>query len=53
MLTELDNGHTRYQTWERFSGVLGVLVRWTVLGAVQRGFDEMAAALAGYVESQG
>ncbi len=52
LLTELRDGRTRYQTWESFSGILGIIVRLFFLKAVQRGFTDMANALKVHVEGQ-
>lgn len=48
----LDNGGTRFVQSERFSGLLvGLFAR--TLGATQRGFDQMNAALKRRVEASG
>lgn len=50
-LTATANGGTHYQTWEQFNGLIAPLIGWTVLGAVQAGFDDVAAALKASAET--
>lgn len=45
LLTATADGGTQYQTWESFNGWLSPLLGITLLGAVQRGFNDVAAAL--------
>jgi hypothetical protein len=41
----LDNGKTRYQTYERISGPLGFLMKWVFGGKILRGFNANGLAL--------
>jgi hypothetical protein len=52
LLTEIDDGKTLYQTWETFTGLLGIVVRFGILRDVQRGFDDMAQALKNHAEQK-
>lgn len=51
VLTPISATQTRYQTWETFNGLLAPLLRLTVLGQVQRGFDACASDLKRYCEA--
>lgn len=51
VLTETPEGYTRYQTWETFTGLLSPIVSLAVVGAVSRGFQDMADSLKQRVES--
>lgn len=51
MLTEMPTGHTHYQTWEYFSGLIAPVLGVTVLVQVRRGFVDVAAALKERAES--
>jgi len=50
-LTDTAEGHTRYQTWEYFSGILAPLLGVMVLKHVRLGFADVAAALKERAES--
>ena len=50
VITSTEAGSTFYRTWETFTGILTPLLRVTVFGMVQRGFDRCASDLKAHCE---
>ena len=50
VLTDIDDGQTRYQTWETFSGLFTPILWLTVLESVQIGFNTVAQDLKRHCE---